>query len=128
MSASSLRLAAKSFAIAGNLSKSSISADGGETSGVSRYARFRAATSRSTRGLTSCRSITERQPATKKHKRHKKHKMVSDRRWGILEAIIDQFAYKTRIQRQKRTDRVAWREMILVAFVELDTIVLNRTR
>src|SRR5688572_29936474 len=39
--------------------------DGGETSGASRYARLRAGTSRKTRGLTSCRSMTVLQPAAK---------------------------------------------------------------
>src|SRR5262245_25848245 len=117
MSASSLRLPAKSFATAGNLSKSSISADGGETSGVRRYARLRAGTSRKTRGLTSCRSITDRQliTATKRHKKHKTSFL------GILESIVNQFAYQPGVQSKNRTDRVAWREMILVAFVEVDT-------
>src|ERR1043166_2965379 len=56
--ASSLRFVLKSFATAANLSRSSISDDGGETSGDNRYARLRAGTSRNTRGLTFGRSTT----------------------------------------------------------------------
>src|SRR5690349_23319135 len=63
---SSLLFVLKSFATAANLSRSSMSDDGGETSGESRYARFRAGTSRSTRGVTfCCRSIAFLQPVAR---------------------------------------------------------------
>src|SRR5689334_8928659 len=63
--ASSLRFVLKSFATAANLSRSSISDDGGETSGDNRYARLRAGTSRNTRGVTFCRSITFLHPVAR---------------------------------------------------------------
>ena len=45
-----------------------------------------------------------------------------------LFAIVDQFANERRIQSEQRANRVARREMIFVAFVKLDAVVLDRSR